>query len=537
MATYPANGSYVDTWDAALLAWLTDTVFDTDGSFKAESEPTFAGLNLSGLTANRLLAGNADKDLVSTDLASWIAGTANQVNVTNGGDGTVTLSGPQNLHTSATPEFSALTLSSTSTPLYAGPWTGRPEPIAAHCNIYGDLFCGNVGENVGRFRVSSNASNGFLQWNRYYDGTASQQMDVTKPSFSFELKGGADAVTISRSDPGSTTMVTLFELNGATGKVTIGDLLADDIVADSLVIDSTTLIVDAVDHQVGIGTTPQRLFHLAEEEFPYMHFTDDVSGHGASDGMTVGMRGGTSVTAFIRVREDRPFSIWTDDAERLTVLGNGNIGINTTSANARLDVRGNTRLGDGNTNYAEIKADGEINLHGTARVKQAIWIDSNGIKAPGSKPATEVAHGDLEVAAWQFADESLETNQQSVSWSCRIPEPMDRTVAPTITIAWSADGVSPGNCEWQLEYFWTAPGEDTTQGAEETLTQTAAASSTAHGMVITTFTGINVPGGSDVCLHCRLTRLSAGTNDTIADTVELHGTCFQFTCDKLGEAT
>lgn len=37
MATWPSNGSNVDVWDAALLAWLTDTVFDNDGTFKAGS--------------------------------------------------------------------------------------------------------------------------------------------------------------------------------------------------------------------------------------------------------------------------------------------------------------------------------------------------------------------------------------------------------------------------------------------------------------------------------------------------------------------
>lgn len=34
MATWPANGSNIDTWDAALLAWLMDKVFAVDGTFK-----------------------------------------------------------------------------------------------------------------------------------------------------------------------------------------------------------------------------------------------------------------------------------------------------------------------------------------------------------------------------------------------------------------------------------------------------------------------------------------------------------------------
>ncbi len=77
------------------------------------SEPTYAGLTLTGLTASRLLASNADKTLVSSDLASWVAQTANQVLVADDGDGSITLSTPQNIHTAATPTFAGLTISTT----------------------------------------------------------------------------------------------------------------------------------------------------------------------------------------------------------------------------------------------------------------------------------------------------------------------------------------------------------------------------------------------------------------------------------------
>jgi len=80
-----------------------------------ESTPTFAGLTLSGLTASRLIASGGSKELVSVpDLAEWIAGTTNQVTVTDDGDGTVTLSTPQDIHTGATPTFADLYLSNFS---------------------------------------------------------------------------------------------------------------------------------------------------------------------------------------------------------------------------------------------------------------------------------------------------------------------------------------------------------------------------------------------------------------------------------------
>ena len=181
-----------------------------------------------------------------------------------------------------------------------------------------------------------------------------------------------------------------------------------------------------------------------------------------------------------------------------------------------------------------------VGLSGAAKVVNAIWIDAGGIKAPGAKPADEVPHGELETPAWSFANEALEANEETVSFSMRIPNRMDRTVAPTLSIGWSADGADPGVCEWQLEYLWTAPGEDSGAVAQETLYADDSGAATADGLVLTTFTGIDVPSATDVCIHCRIKRLSAALSgngtDTIAIAVHLTGICFSWTSDKLGTA-
>jgi len=83
------------------------------------SSPTFVGLTLSGLTANRLLASDGSAGLVSSDLNSWISGTTNQVVVTDNGDGTVTLSLPQDVHVDATPEFAGYTIKDSSNSIVA----------------------------------------------------------------------------------------------------------------------------------------------------------------------------------------------------------------------------------------------------------------------------------------------------------------------------------------------------------------------------------------------------------------------------------
>ena len=56
------------------------------------SEPEFAGLTISGLTASRLIATDNDSAFASVaSLSSWIAGTANEISVADDGDGTVTI--------------------------------------------------------------------------------------------------------------------------------------------------------------------------------------------------------------------------------------------------------------------------------------------------------------------------------------------------------------------------------------------------------------------------------------------------------------
>jgi len=184
-------------------------------------------------------------------------------------------------------------------------------------------------------------------------------------------------------------------------------------------------------------------------------------------------------------------------------------------------------------NYSTFSADGTLTMVGTARTINALWVDAGGIKAPGAKPATAIAHGVLETPAWQFANQALVANQESVSFSMLIPESMDRSVEPTITIGWSST-TNAGNVKWQLEYLWRSADESTTGAAQETLTVTTAVSGVAEGLAQSTFTGIDIPSDTDICIHCRITRLSADAADTVADDVELHGVCQKWTSDKLG---
>jgi len=182
--------------------------------------------------------------------------------------------------------------------------------------------------------------------------------------------------------------------------------------------------------------------------------------------------------------------------------------------------------------YTEVKPDGEIVRHGDARTENDVWVSAAGIKAPGSKPATFVELG-LD-GAWSYSDEGIAANQQQTSAQLRVARRMDRTVAPTFCVGWSADGISPGDVKWQLELLWRSENEDMTAAAEQTLTVVDTASATSNGLNIATITGINAPSTTDACLTVRLTRLSADAADTISDSAELIGVMLSFTADKLG---
>lgn len=192
-------------------------------------------------------------------------------------------------------------------------------------------------------------------------------------------------------------------------------------------------------------------------------------------------------------------------------------------------------IGDGETaSQTSFDSLGFMTMAGEARVTVDLYITASGVKAPGANPAAFVEYG--LTGAWEFDDQNVEGNQESISGTLKLPTQMDKSVAPVFKVGWSANGVSPGICEWQLEYLYLAPGEDTTAVAQETLdTSTSGiASSTSEGLVITAFSGMDLPSATDQAMLFKITRLSAGGDDTIADTVELRGMLFMHTRNTLG---
>lgn len=71
-------------------------------------------------TASRLIALDGSNEIVSTNASAWVDGTTNQVIRTDDGDGTITLSTPQDIHTSATPTFSTINLTTQASAIKFG---------------------------------------------------------------------------------------------------------------------------------------------------------------------------------------------------------------------------------------------------------------------------------------------------------------------------------------------------------------------------------------------------------------------------------
>ena len=189
-------------------------------------------------------------------------------------------------------------------------------------------------------------------------------------------------------------------------------------------------------------------------------------------------------------------------------------------------------IGDYPDNYLDVSTDGEVNLYGTAKVIKGRWFPFNELKAPGTKPATFKEWGISGV--WEFSDGTDDT----IVFNLQVPSDMDRTVAPSFIIGWSTNTtVTTETAVWQLEYLYTAAGEDTTAAAQETLPISSNAIAQANGLIEVEITGMDLPSSTDACIHCRLKRLGADGADDLTDTAELHGICIKYTSNKLGTAT
>lgn len=185
------------------------------------------------------------------------------------------------------------------------------------------------------------------------------------------------------------------------------------------------------------------------------------------------------------------------------------------------------KIGD-STNYTEIKDDGEINLHGTARVNRHVRVAAPSWK----KGATAPIDNQVGIFPTLAFDNS---SDDSVYYDLIIPFRMAAGAEIGVTIDWCYTGAQDnGTVCWGMEYL-TCPSGSVIDGSTTTITETSPVNQMAGRLIRTEFTtGITGAVAHDA-LGIRLYRdVSEDTLNTDAELIEAH---FEFLTDKLGEAT
>lgn len=190
------------------------------------------------------------------------------------------------------------------------------------------------------------------------------------------------------------------------------------------------------------------------------------------------------------------------------------------------------KIGDAHTNYALFDDEGFLTLVGNARAIKCFYVSAEAVRAPGEHPATFVLSGLS--GSWEFSD-AVVANQESICTQTKIPCDADITVAPVLYIGWYANGVSPGNSKWQLEYLYVGANSDVTAAAQATITVVSIASTTSNGLVIAQFASMEVAEATDAAVLWKVTRLSGDDADTISASIYLKGSFFKYVADAWGE--
>lgn len=184
------------------------------------------------------------------------------------------------------------------------------------------------------------------------------------------------------------------------------------------------------------------------------------------------------------------------------------------------------------TNYAEFLSDGELILHGTARVYQGIEVAATDFKEPTSQSATLVNRG--MGVAYEFADGSAE----HIHTEIRIPAKWVDTEDITLVGIWSSPATSE-DCSWEIRYLFRGIDEDMTETTPDGILQSDETSSaTANGLVhsIMTIPAADFDSG-DKKLLFEVWRNGGDANDTLGDTAYVHAIMVRGVSNKLGGST
>ncbi len=144
--------------------------------------------------------------------------------------------------------------------------------------------------------------------------------------------------------------------------------------------------------------------------------------------------------------------------DRLHIVNNGNVGINTVTPDTKLQVVGDCKLGDDNTNYTALASDGLQTMVGTARVKKEFTIDAINLDK-GNQGPDAVILGNSIGYSYDIGDDSV--------MNFEIPYDCDTSEDIKIEIYWYINEARTGaNEEVQWRAQWSACPANATEAID-----------------------------------------------------------------------
>ncbi len=225
--------------------------------------------------------------------------------------------------------------------------------------------------------------------------------------------------------------------------------------------------------------------------------------------------------------------IFDADNNQIEIMG-ASVGIATLTPAAVLDVVGNVRLGDSATNYFGSASDGEVSLHGTARVKLEVVQQAFSSKKGAASPTEVLSQVGTTATMLEPRLSFSAVVQQDIHFIIHVPENADGSVNVQFHLMWiPASGWTAGNYMWKLEYIVKDENADSTTVASTTISADVTPANDDN--FIETEFATTIDAGPDQTISCHLYRDVANDNGDAAG--EVRFVEVEYTANKLGEAT